>query len=104
MRSGDLGRPGTCPDTTQRYPRDRDRVRLVQTARRLRDYEEKRDEYLAAGVKEYWIIDRFRRIMTVYRKGLAGPTYDIVTEAQTYETGLLPGFVLPLSRLLAKAD
>ena len=70
----------------------------------MRDYEEKRDEYLAAGVKEYWIIDRFRRVMTVYRKGLAGPTYDIVTETQTYETGLLPGFVLPLSRLLAKAD
>src|SRR5208283_4738811 len=70
----------------------------------LRDYEEKRDEYLAAGVREYWIIDRFRRIMTVYRKGLTGPTYDIVTEAQTYETGLLPGFVLPLSRLFATAD
>ena len=70
----------------------------------MRDYEEKRDEYLAAGVKEYWIIDRFRRVMTVYRKGLAGPTYDIVTETQSYETGLLPGFVLPLSRLLAKAD
>jgi len=70
----------------------------------VRDYEEKRDEYLAAGVKEYWIIDRFRRVMTVYRKGLAGPTYDIVTETQSYETGLLPGFVLPLSRLLAKAD
>jgi len=70
----------------------------------LRDYEEKRDEYLAAGVREYWIIDRFRRIMTVYRKSNLGPTYDIVTEAQTYQTGLLPGFVLPLSRLLTTAD
>jgi Uma2 family endonuclease len=81
-------------------------IEFVSQQRRdaLRDYEEKRDEYLAAGVKEYWIIDRFRRVMTVYRKGLAGPTYDLVTEAQSYETGLLPGFVLPLSRLLAKAD
>jgi Uma2 family endonuclease len=70
----------------------------------LRDYEAKRDEYLDAGAEEYWVIDRFRRIMTVYRKGLAGPTYDIVTEGQTYQTDLLPGFVLPLSRLLAKAD
>jgi hypothetical protein len=68
------------------------------------DYEEKRDEYLAAGVKEDWIIDRFRRVVTVYRKGHAGPTYDLVTESQSYETGLFPGFVLPLSRLFAKAD
>jgi Uma2 family endonuclease len=70
----------------------------------VRDYETKRDEYLAAGVKEYWVIDRFRRMMTVYRQGLIGPVYDVVTEFQTYQTDLLPGFVLPLSRLLAKAD
>jgi len=70
----------------------------------LRDYEAKRDEYLAAGVKEYWVIDRFRRIMTVFRKGLIGPTYDVVSEPQTYQTDLLPEFVLPLSRLQVKAD
>ncbi len=68
----------------------------------LRDYETKRDEYLAAGVKEYWGIDRFRRIMTVYRHGQISPT--IVTECDTYQTDLLPGFVLPLSALLAEAD
>ena len=28
---------------------------------RVRDYEEKRREYLAIGVSEYWIIDRFKR-------------------------------------------
>jgi Uma2 family endonuclease len=70
----------------------------------VRDNETKRDEYLAAGVKENWIIDRFRRIMTVYRPDLIGPTYEVVTEAQTYRTGLLPGFELPLARLLSKAD
>jgi Uma2 family endonuclease len=72
----------------------------------LRDYEAKRDEYLAAGVKEYWVIDRFRRIMTVYRQAQIGPTADIaiVTERESYQTDLLPGFVLPLSELLAEAD
>jgi len=81
-------------------------VEFVSSNKRdaLRDYEQKRDEYLAAGVKEYWIIDRFRHIMTVYRPGLAGPTYDIVTEAQSYQTELLPGFTLTLAHLLAKAD
>jgi hypothetical protein len=44
------------------------------------------------------------RIMTVYRSGLAGPTCDIIPETGTYQTDLLPGFVLPLSRLLTIAD
>jgi Uma2 family endonuclease len=81
-------------------------VEFVSKRRRdaLRDYELKRDKYLAAGVREYWVIDRFRRIMTVYRKGIAGPTFEIVTEDQAHQTDLLPGFVLPLSRLLALAD
>jgi Uma2 family endonuclease len=71
---------------------------------RLRDYEEKRNEYLAIGVKEYWVIDRFRRIMTVYRSGPGGFTAQIVQENEIYRTDLLPGFELPLARLLALAD
>jgi len=71
----------------------------------LRDYEEKRDEYLTAGVREYWVIDRFRRTMTVYRPGAGGQAAaQTVTEPQEYQTPLLPGFVLPLARLLARAD
>lgn len=70
----------------------------------LRDYEQKRDEYLAAGVREYWVIDRSRRILTVYRPGLVGPTHQVVTDRDTYQTDLLPGFLLPLARLLAKTD
>ena len=68
---------------------------------RARDYEAKRDEYLAAGVLEYWVIDRFRRQMTVFRHdgSRAG-----VAESETFRTPLLPGFELPLSRLLAEAD
>jgi Uma2 family endonuclease len=81
-------------------------VEFVGKRRRdaLSDYEQKRDEYLKAGVREYWIIDRFRRIMTVYRIGDVGPTYIVITEQDTYTTSLLPGFSLALARLLAKAD
>jgi Uma2 family endonuclease len=95
---------GRLPDTTCDVPAIV--IEFVSKRRRdaLRDYEEKRDEYLTAGVQEYWVIDRFRRIMTVYRTGNTGLTYDLVTEAQDYHTDLLPGFVLPLSRLLARAD
>ncbi len=81
-------------------------IEFVSKRRRdaLRDNEVKRDEYLAAGVKAYWVIDRFRRIMTVYYPRPDGLTYEIVTEHQTYQTDLLPGFVLQLSRLFSKAD
>ena len=69
---------------------------------RRRDYEEKRREYLAVGVKEYWIIDRFRRRMTVYRP--IDPVEQIVEATGLYRTPLLPGFELPLVRLLEVAD
>jgi Uma2 family endonuclease len=69
-----------------------------------RDYEAQRDEYIAAGVQQYWIIDRIRRVMVVYRQDATGLTYDIIKEGESYQTDLLPGFVLPLSKLLDQAD
>ena len=66
-----------------------------------RDHIEKRAEYDEAGVKEYWVIDRFRRIMTVYR---GTDEERIVKENETYTTDLLPGFELPLQRLMEIAD
>jgi Uma2 family endonuclease len=81
-------------------------VEFVSAGRRnwIRDYETKRDEYLAVGVREYWVIDRFARTMTVYAPGDDAPQTRVVTEAETYHTTLLPGFELPLARLLAEAD
>ena len=70
----------------------------------LRDYEQKRTEYLAIGCKEYWVIDRFRRTMTVYFASPANPAQRIVTETESYSTALLPGFELRLSALLKLAD
>lgn len=75
---------------------------------RRRDYIEKRAEYAAAGVREYWVIDRFgvetagetSGDMTVFR----GPDETlVVTASETYRTPLLPGFELPLGKLLEKA-
>ena len=81
-------------------------VEFVSAGRRnqRRDYEEKRQEYLAHGVAEYWIIDRFRRVLTVVVNGPGGPTEVTVTEQEVYRTPRLPGFELPLARLLALAD
>jgi Uma2 family endonuclease len=71
---------------------------------RIRDYEEKRRDYHTIGVGEYWVIDRFARTMTVF-KNEAGTSSELVVKAdETYQTPLLPGFVLPLGRLLKVAD
>jgi Uma2 family endonuclease len=71
---------------------------------RHRDYVEKRQEYQAVGVAEYWVIDRFRRRMTVVRNHEAGAEELSVQEHDIYRTPLLPGFELPLSRLFRAAD
>ncbi len=71
---------------------------------RVRDYEEKRREYLAIGVQEYWIIDRFQRIMTVCRGRPGEPAEQVIKENEVYRTPLLTGFELPLARLLKVAD
>jgi len=69
-----------------------------------RDYVEKRDEYLQAGIREYWVIDRFRRLLTVYCRLAGQPPETMVRETEVYCPVLLPGFELLLSELLASAD
>ena len=73
---------------------------------RVRDYEEKRKEYLAVGVQEYWIIDRFRRTMTVLRgeHGTGDPTEQIIKENEVYSTPSARWIRASLARLLRVAD
>ncbi len=69
-----------------------------------RDYVAKRAEYREIEVREYWVIDRFRRTLTVSHLTGESDQEQVISEKQTYETPLLPGFVLPLAPLLALAD
>lgn len=71
---------------------------------RERDYEVKRAEYMAIRVKEYWIIDRFERSMTVFFRSGGRTKKRVLREDEVYRTDLLPGFELPLARLLALAN
>jgi Uma2 family endonuclease len=81
-------------------------IEFVSPGRRSwrRDYIEKRDEYLALGVAEYWIIDRFEKTLTVFSAPGGKQQESTVSENDVYRTDLLPGFELPLGKLLAVAD
>jgi Uma2 family endonuclease len=80
-------------------------VEFVSKGRRnlLRDYVDKRREYLAAGVQEYWVLNRFTRLMHVFTPPVDQKQERVVQEFEAYTTSLLPGFELPLGRLMAKA-
>jgi Uma2 family endonuclease len=54
--------------------------------------------------REYWVIDRFRRTLTVFAFGSESDQERVIPENQNYTTPLLPGFERPLGRLLKLAD
>jgi len=95
---------GRLPDVVKDIPSIV--VEFVSEGRRswMRDYIEKRDEYLALGVVEYWVIDRFAREMTAFSKIDEQIAETIVKPDGAYQTPLLPGFELNLAKLLAIAD
>lgn len=81
-------------------------VEFVSSGRRnwRRDYVEKRDEYAQTRLQEYWIINRFQRTITVFRRTGDGWQELTVRESDIHRTDLLPGFELPLARIQAVAD
>ncbi len=78
-------------------------VEFVSKGKRnwLRDYEQKRNEYAEIGIEEYWVINRFKRTLTVFA---AGQSEKLLEEQAIYQTPLLPGFELSLAKLLAVVD
>ena len=64
---------------------------------RRRDYIRKRADYLKAGIREYVIVDRFDRRVTVLTLGEAGYVERVLGLGDVYESPLLPGFALPLT-------
>lgn len=68
---------------------------------RRRDDEEKKQECLSLGVKGCRLIDRFQRFTTFFR---ADGSEQKIAENDTFTTSLLPGFELPLARLMALSN
>jgi Uma2 family endonuclease len=75
-------------------------VEVVSEGGEDRDYVVKREEYLKAGIREYWIIDpAVRELRVLAREGDVWKE-SILTQSMPYQTPLLPGLVVDLEELL----
>lgn len=64
-----------------------------------RDYIHKRAEYHAVGVREYVIVDRFKRRVLVLTRRRGDYAERVPTPAEDYTTPLLPGLTIPLAEV-----
>ncbi len=78
-------------------------VEVVSAGSEVRDYSEKREEYLRAGVSEYWILDSMSRTLLVLQR--AGDIWQeaLVKAEETYRTHLLPGLEVRPGELFGPA-
>ncbi len=76
---------------------------VVSPSSKARDYQEKREDYLVYGIREYWIVDPLQRQVTILlRRGEAAGaswTERIVGDGEMVATDLLPGFAFPVTDL-----
>src|SRR5262249_31548269 len=79
-------------------------VEVVSAGSEYRDYVLKREEYWDFGVKEYWIIDAYRRELWALRRGKNDWTEHHVRPPKLYKTRLLPGFEFDIAAVFAAAE
>ena len=72
---------------------------VVSSGSIKRDYEVKREEYLAYGLLEYWIVDPFKRVVMVLTR--RGDTWheSVFRDDQMIGTLVLPGFGTTVAEL-----
>ena len=75
-------------------------VEVVSASGEDRDYVEKREEYLLAGVREYWILDPRRRRMLVLVRRADTWEERLLGEDGIHRTELLPGLEAKVGELL----
>ena len=78
-------------------------VEILSPSTRPRDERLKRDLYERVGVEEYWLVDPEQDLVTIYRRGgdsFGQPVH--IDRRGIVTTPLLPGFELPLDRVLPR--
>ena len=79
-------------------------VEVVSPDNPLRDIRDKRIDYAAAGVPEYWIVDprpRFRSVTVLTLEGTEYREHGVFGEGETASGPLLPGFAADVAACLA---
>jgi hypothetical protein len=66
-------------------------IEIVSPSSRRRDYEEKPEEYMRLGAKEYWIIDGGEKVMIVMRRVRNRWVESTIEPPTIYRPRLLPG-------------
>jgi Uma2 family endonuclease len=74
-------------------------VEVVSKGGENRDYVDKAEEYLRAGVREYWVVDPFQRRVLIHRRD--GDTWmrKSVSPPASFRTKLLPGLTVNVAQL-----
>jgi Uma2 family endonuclease len=102
-RIGDIGvylvPTGPVPRIPDRVPEMRFEVVSPDRVSRDRDYLVKKADYHRFGVREYVIIDRFQRMVSVLTHESGGYAERILSVGEAYESPLLPGLAIPLSEV-----
>jgi Uma2 family endonuclease len=99
-RNPDLGvvLEGTSPDARGRT-QPALAAEVVSAGSRTRDYQTKRSEYLAFGLREYWIVDPFeRQVILLLRDGVTW-SERVLQGDQPIDSTVLPGLDCRLSDL-----
>lgn len=103
-RIGDIGvylaPNGPVPPIPDRVPELMFEVVTPDKKSRGRDYVTKRAEYHRLGVREYVIVDRQARRVTVLTHAAEGYREHVLGPSDTYRTPLLPGLEVPLAEAL----
>ncbi len=66
-----------------------------------RDHVTKREEYLRFGLREYWIVDRFARTVTVLVRQEDAWAERVFVDGEIVEGSVLPGFAVAVAELWA---
>jgi Uma2 family endonuclease len=99
-RNPDLGvvLEGTAPDARGRTQPALG-AEVVSAGSRTRGYQSKKAEYLAFGLREYWIVDPAERKLTLLVRGDASWTEQVFQGDQTIDSSALPNLGVRVSDL-----
>lgn len=79
-------------------------IEVISPGSEQRDYVEKREEYLAFGVLEYWIVDAGRAEILVLRRSRGRWAERVLHRADVYRTRVLPGFEFACAPVFEAAE